>query len=89
MRLGLDMFLVDVSAELGRAEAEYGAFHSHHEGYATLLEEVQEYWDEVKKKPALRDEAAMYKELVQVATMAWRIVRDLGLDSQRSLHGGA
>ncbi len=89
MRLWRSMFLTDVDEELRKAEAEHGAIHSHHEGYAVLLEEVEEYWDEVKKKTALRDEAALYAELVQVATVAWRIVRDLGLDQYKESPRGA
>lgn len=30
----------------------------------------------------------MYKELVQVATVAWRIVRDLGIEQYRNMHHG-
>jgi hypothetical protein len=50
-------------------------FTSKHHGYAVLLEELEELWDEIKKKksskPAMRDEA------VQVAAMAMRFIHDL------------
>lgn len=67
----------DILNELARAEDIYPPFHSAHEGYATLLEEVDELWDEVKKSPAKRDPVAMRKEAVQVAAMALRFIRDV------------
>lgn len=73
-------FITDVLAERQRADATWPPINSHHEGYAVLLEEVEEYFDEVRKKAHLRDPQAMYGELVQVAAVAWRIVRDLELE---------
>ena len=52
---------------------------SAHEGYAVLLEEVDELWDEVKKNPskyAHRDKD-MRKEAIQIAAMAIRFVLDV------------
>ncbi len=46
-----------------------------HEGYAVLLEEVDEFWDEVKaQKP---DKAKVLAELVQIAAMAQRCAEDV------------
>jgi len=51
------------------------AFHSHHEGYAVIKEEIDELWDAIKTKKnhpnlikALREEAT------QVAAMAIRFL---------------
>ena len=47
---------LDVLNEYGRAGETYDEFNSPHEGYAVLLEEVDELWDEIKndKKPVLQ-----------------------------------
>lgn len=66
----LDAVLHDVAREAEHAEWTHGPFHSEHEAYAVLLEEVEEYWAEVKKEPAARDAAQRYHELVQVAAVA-------------------
>jgi len=66
-----------VSAELARARALHKPYNSAHEGFAILLEELDEFWDEVRKKRALRDPARMYDELVQIAAVAQRIAEDV------------
>lgn len=63
-----------VLSELIRAQNDYPAFHSPHEGYAVLLEEVHEVWDAVRKD----DVKHARREAVQVAAMAIRFIRDLG-----------
>lgn len=73
-------FLDDVLTERQKADDAWPPINSHHEGYAVLKEEVEEYWEIVKQKEHERDPKAMYKELTQIAAVAWRIVRDLGLE---------
>lgn len=68
--------LQEVLEELERARRMYPQFNSAHEGYATMLEEFDELWDEVKKSPAKRDPEAMRKEAVQVAAMALRFLEE-------------
>lgn len=82
-----DPFLLTLLGELADAEATWPPIHSHHEGYAVLLEEVEEYWEIVRQKEHLRHPQAMYRELVQIATVAWRIVRSLGLMAEDPSHG--
>lgn len=60
--------------ELGRAARKHGRFNSLHEGYAVLLEEVEELWEEIKRRDPRP--AEIYKEAVQIAAMAGRIDRD-------------
>lgn len=61
-----------VEAELRRATDKFGPFHSPHEGYAVILEELDEMWDEVKgNQPKLA-----VLEAIQVAAMAARFVVD-------------
>lgn len=69
--------LDDVDAELTRAQEKFLPMHSAHEAYGVLLEELDEFWDEVKMK--VQDRAAMRRELIQVAAMAVRAIEDLGL----------
>lgn len=65
-----------VLQELHRASLIYPPFTSAHEGYAVLLEEVDELWDEIKKSPKKRDPNKLREEAVQVAAMALRFVQD-------------
>jgi hypothetical protein len=67
----------DIKQELIRATQGNGAFNSAHEGYAVLLEEVDELWDEVKLKRKLRDKTKMKAEAVQIAAMAIRFIHDI------------
>lgn len=59
-------------AELRRARnvLHHGPMHSAHEGYAVILEELDELWDEVRKHRSLENLAAMRREAIQVAAMA-------------------
>ena len=67
----------EVLEELARARASFQPMASAHEGYAILLEEVDELWDEVKKSPKKRDPGAMRKEAIQTAAMAIRFLEDV------------
>jgi NTP pyrophosphatase (non-canonical NTP hydrolase) len=67
-------------AELARARAKHPRKQaSFHEGYAVLLEEVDEFWDWVKKRSSQRNSKKMLEELVQIAAMANRTAEDFGL----------
>ncbi len=58
-----------IVAELERARAKFPAgFHSGHEGYAVILEEIEELWDAVKAD----DLDAQSAEAVQIGAMALR-----------------
>lgn len=50
-----------------------------HEYYAVILEELEEFWDEVKGNHQERRRRAR-SELVQVAAMCMRSIHDLGLE---------
>lgn len=66
--------------ELERARDKNPKIVSLHAAYAIILEELDEVWEEVKKKPGERSEALLVEELVQVAAMCQRAVEDLGLE---------
>lgn len=67
-----------VAAELISARSKNAPFNSAHEAYSIILEEIDEFWDEVKKKRAERDRTTMLLELIQIAAMAQRAAEDLG-----------
>ncbi|MFI5157061.1 MAG: hypothetical protein ACHQEM_12795 [Chitinophagales bacterium] len=69
--------IADIRQEFERATAEHGKFNSAHEGYAVLLEEIDELWKEVKKRQDKRDNLKMRNEAIQVATMAIRFIVDV------------
>lgn len=66
-----------IEAEVASARAKFPAFNTAHEGYAVLLEEVDELWEHVKVKQGQRLTHAMRAEAIQVAAMAVRFVLDL------------
>ena len=73
-----DGFQGQVRSELARAREKHpGQQHSLHEGYAVLLEELDEFWDEVKARSENRSQERTLSELVQVAAMAQRTAEDL------------
>lgn len=68
--------LREILAEYVKASSKYAEFNSAHEGYAVLLEEVDELWAHVRVKQGSRDVEAMRKEAIQVAAMALRFAID-------------
>lgn len=66
-----------VLGELERVRKSKKPFNSCHEAYGILLEEVDELWDEVKKKGGIRSKKLMRDEAKQVATAAIRFMEDL------------
>lgn len=62
-----------VAMELEAAMKEFGAMASAHEGYAVILEELDEAWDEIKAN----DPEKTLKEIIQVAAMAIRFMVDV------------
>ena len=67
----------EAATELIRAMTIHAPFHSPHEGYAVILEELDELKDEVWASKPGSDRAAMRKEAIQVAAMALRFVQDV------------
>jgi hypothetical protein len=52
---------------------------SYHEAYAVILEELQEFWEEVKLNPRMRSTTSSLHELLDIAASAWTIAEDLNL----------
>jgi len=59
--------------ELSRANKVYKPFNSAHEGYAVMLEEMDELFDEIRKKRP--DISRMQDEAIQVGAMAIKFIQ--------------
>lgn len=78
VRIGFDItkqhVFNKVQEELERANTKYQPlFHSTHEGFAVLKEEVDELWEEVKNN----DQKRAKEEALQVAAMAVKFILSL------------
>lgn len=71
-----------ICREYQLATNKFSPFVSAHEGYAILLEEVDELWEEVKKSPKKRDNAKLIDEAKQVGAMALRFLVDVCKEEQ-------
>ena len=77
----LNRVLAEIADEYLRAKLKFPAqLNGAHEGYAVLLEEVDELWDDIK---ANRHGPAR-KEAVQVAAMAVRFLMEVPSETGRS-----
>lgn len=67
----------EVAFEIDTSRNKHKPFNSSHEGYAVLLEELDEVWEEIKKSKhyILSNEAK--QELIQVAAVAMRMINEL------------
>jgi len=68
----IDQMINDILKEVKRVSGKVGPYHSVHEGYAVMLEEFDELWDEVKLKD--KNYIRMYNEATQVACTAIRFM---------------
>lgn len=75
----MNPFLHQVALELMRARAKHEPIHSLHEGFAVLLEEVDEFKALVWRQTKDRDPAELLTELIHIAAMAARCAEDCGL----------
>ena len=67
----------EMARELKRATDMHGNFNSAHEGYAVILEELDELKEHVWMRAEKRDKEVMRKEAIQVAAMAMRFVLEV------------
>lgn len=72
--------MVNLSPEIIKEALEamtyYEPFNSMHEGYAVILEELEELWMEIKKKPLDRNKEEIKKEAIQTGAMIYRFLVD-------------
>jgi hypothetical protein len=71
----VQVLLDEAARELAHAVVLHAPMHSAHEGYAVILEELDELKLEVWKKHP--DVAALRKEAIQIAAMGLRFVIDV------------
>lgn len=64
--------LRELSVELDKSIQKLPKLHSAHQAYAKTLEELDEVWCEVRRKPGKRRPKKLKRELIQVAAMALR-----------------
>ncbi len=69
--------LEEVELEVERANGMYPAFHSPHEGYAVIKEEIDELWEEIRANKTCSGNRPMRNEAVQVAAMAIKFIENL------------
>jgi hypothetical protein len=66
--------LLNILYELYMSNIKYGDFNSYHEGYAILLEEVDELWYEIKNNKIDGFEDRIKNEAKQVSAMALKLM---------------
>jgi hypothetical protein len=72
----MNPFQMAVERELESARKKFPPpINSLHEGYAIILEELDEFWEEAKSKT--RDNRMLLLELIQVAAMCQRVAEDV------------
>jgi hypothetical protein len=69
-----------VALELAKAKAKHKRMNSAHEGYAVILEELDELWVEIKQQNQNKDK--IKKELIQVAAMCQRFWEDVLMEPE-------
>ena len=75
----IQIIVDEVYAEVFRAVNLHDPMNSPHEAHSVLLEEVDEYWDEVKAfnpRKGRDTRPRQREELIQVAAMAVRAILD-------------
>ena len=75
----VDIIQKKIIAEYNRSVRIHGGFNSLHEGYAVILEELDEYWEEVKKKGPSKDR--LKDEMIQIGAMVLKTL--LFLDQKK------
>lgn len=73
----IDSVLAQVREEVLAAALKHKPMNSAHEGYAVLLEEVDELWEHVKEDTGYTSEA--FDEARQIAAMGVRYIVDLSV----------
>ena len=74
--------IAEVRAEYRRARTIHKPMNGPHEAYAVILEEVEEFWDDVKHNRANR------KELIQIAAMCVAALCEVPLREGLTMHEG-
>lgn len=73
------LIFLQIETELDYANKLHPPFKSLHEAYAVILEELDEFWDEVKKKESKRDRENIKSELIQISAMCVKTIENFEL----------
>lgn len=65
----------DIQSEYRLATSKFSPFTTYHHGYAVILEELDELWDEIKEKEP--NKHRLRAEATQVGAMVIRFIHDL------------
>ncbi len=66
-----------IEAEYRNARKKHTPMRGEHEGYAVILEEMDELWDEIKAQHP--DPAKMRMEAIQIGAMALAFICEVGV----------
>ncbi len=76
-KLRLEAILNRVRHEFIKASNKFPSFNSEHEGFAVLLEEIDELWQNVKLNQKNEQRLSLIvNEAIQVSAMAIRLIYD-------------
>jgi hypothetical protein len=64
-----------VEDEFNRSNELYPQFHSTHEGYAVIKEEVDELWDYIKQSKSVLPNNSMISETIQIMAMCVKFIK--------------
>ncbi len=73
----IEMVVRQVVRELKDATKKFGPFKNAHHGYAVILEELDELWDEIKDHKVEGSLGRQRGEAIQVAAMTLRFLIDV------------
>ena len=73
----IDIVARGIREELERARGRFAVFNSAHEGYAILLEELDELWEEIKADNNGDRAKMIAEEATQVGAMGLRLLVDI------------
>lgn len=76
-KVDIHPFLGDIANEVAAAKRTLVGIGSAHEGYARMMDELDKFWEQVKRDGADRDVERMKRKLVLVAAMAMRTWEDV------------
>lgn len=80
----MNKFLEEVATEAARATENHGQFNSLHEAYGVLAEEVDEFWEEVRKKREDRSAENIRAELIQIAAVCCKAAEKFGVSNLKA-----
>lgn len=69
-----------IIAEYNRAINRNGPFNSTYEGWAILIQKMEELWEEIKKVEAGNSGEKLHKYAAQIGALAMRFMVDLGTE---------